>query len=168
MQLTFWQEKGLTWGSSDELTGLQTCVQNMISKRIKLVNMVQVMLFHWILPCQRRAFNMREFNPAEHQTLRELFDTTHKDIWKVLFKAAEVPPPITEDCGLSAKRRANPVSYMYFTRCSFPQYIRERNLSLPTNLTGLGGDSEADRLPSSTTRRQSNGSPNGHAVSGAL
>ena len=26
MRLTSWQEKGLAWGSSDELTGLQTCV----------------------------------------------------------------------------------------------------------------------------------------------
>ena len=123
----------------------------MISKKIKLVNVVQVMLFRRILPCQRWAFNMWEFDPAEHQTLRELFDTTHKDVWKVLFKAAEVPPPTTEDRGLSAKRPANPVSSLYFTRCAFPQYIRGRNLSLHANLTGLGSDSGADRLSSSTT-----------------
>ena len=103
-----------------ELTGLQTCVKNMISKKIMLVNMVQVMLFRRILPCQRRAFNMWEFDPDEHQTLRELFDTMHKDVCKVLFKAAEVPPPITEDRGLSAKHSANPVSSLCFTRCSFP------------------------------------------------
>ena len=42
---------------------------------------------------------MWEFDPAEHQTLRELFDAMHKDVWKVLFKAAEVPPPVTEDRG---------------------------------------------------------------------
>ena len=120
MRLTSWKEKGLSWGSSVELTGLQNCVKNMISKKIKLVNMVQVMLFRWILPCQRRAFNMWEFDPAKHQTLRELFDTTHKDVWKVLFKAAEVPPPITEDHGLSAKRPANLLSSLYFARCSFP------------------------------------------------
>src|SRR3990170_629029 len=30
MRLTSWQEKGLTWGSLNELTGLQTCIQNMI------------------------------------------------------------------------------------------------------------------------------------------
>ena len=65
----------------------------MIGKKIKLVNVVQVTLFRRILPCQRRAFNMWEFDPAEHQTLRELFNMTHKDVWKVLFKAAEVPPP---------------------------------------------------------------------------
>ena len=52
----------------------------MISKKIKLVNVVQVMLFRRILLCQRRAFNMWEFDPAEHQTPRELFDTMHKDV----------------------------------------------------------------------------------------
>ena len=45
---------------------------------------------------------MWEFDPAEHQMLRELFDTTHKDVWKVLFKGAEVPPSLAEDRGLSA------------------------------------------------------------------
>ena len=37
MRLTSWKEKGLSWGSSVELTGLQICVKNMISKKIKLV-----------------------------------------------------------------------------------------------------------------------------------
>ena len=52
----------------------------MMSKKIKLVNVDRVMLFHRILPCQRRVFNLWEFNPIEQQTLRELFDTTHKDV----------------------------------------------------------------------------------------
>ena len=52
----------------------------MISKKLKVVNIVQVMLFRRILPCQQRAFNLWEFDPAQHQTLRELFDTTHKDV----------------------------------------------------------------------------------------
>ena len=86
-----------------ELTGLQSCVKNMISKKIKLVNVVQVMLFRRILRCQRRAFSLWEFDPAKHQTLRELFDTTHKDVWKVLFKGAEVPPSLTEDRRLSVR-----------------------------------------------------------------
>ena len=83
----------------------------MISKKIKLVNMVQVMLLRRILPCQRRICNLWEFDPAEHQALRELFGMTHEDVWMALFKAIEVPPPITKDRGLSAKRRANPVSF---------------------------------------------------------
>ena len=133
MRLTSWKEKGLAWGAPTELIELQNYVKNMISKKIKLVNMVQVTLFRRILPCQKRAFNMWEFDPNKHQTLRELFDTTRKDVWKVLFKATEVPPPTTEDRGLNAKRPANPVSSLYFTRCAFPQCIRGRNLSLHAN-----------------------------------
>ena len=49
MRLTSWKEKGLSWGSPVELTGLQTCIKNMMSKKIKLVNVVQVMLFRRIL-----------------------------------------------------------------------------------------------------------------------
>ena len=51
--------------------------------------------------------------PGKHQTLSELFDTTHKDVWRVLFKGAEVPPSLTEDHGLSAKRPTNPVSFVH-------------------------------------------------------
>ena len=140
----------------------------MISKEIKLDNVVQVMLFRRIFLCQTRAFNMWEFDPAKHQTLRELFDTTHQDIWKVLFKSAEVPPPLTEDRGLSAKHPANPVSSLYLIRCSFPQYNHVKDLSLHAILTGLGSDSGADRLSGPTARRSSKGSPDGDAGSGAL
>ena len=84
-----------------------------MSKKIKLVNVVQVMLFRRILTCQRRAFNLWEFDLAQHQTLRELYDTTHKDVWRVLFKGAEVPPSLTKDRGLSAKRRAHSVSSIH-------------------------------------------------------
>ena len=104
VRLTSWKRKGLAWGASVELTGLQNCVKNMISKNIKLVNVVQVMLFRRILSCQRRSFNLWEFDTAQHQTLQELFDTMHKVAWKVLFKASEVPPPTSKDRGLSAKR----------------------------------------------------------------
>ena len=54
-RLTSWKEKGLAWGDLEELTGLQTCVQNLVNKKLKLVNVVQVMLIHRILPCQQRA-----------------------------------------------------------------------------------------------------------------
>ena len=63
-RLTTWKEKGLSWSSSVELTGLQTCVQNLVSKKLKLVNVVQVMLIRRILPCQQRDFSLWEFNPA--------------------------------------------------------------------------------------------------------
>ena len=91
----------------------------MITKKIKLVNVIQVMLIRRILPCQQRAFNLWEFDPTQHQTLRELFDTTHKNVWKVLFKGAKVPP-LTEDRRLSAKRPANPVSSVHLVGYLFP------------------------------------------------
>ena len=76
----------------------------MIDKNIKLVNVIQVMLVRRILPCQRWTCYLWEFNPAKHQTLLELFGMTHEDIWKVLFKAGETPPPMTKDRGLSLKQ----------------------------------------------------------------
>ena len=82
----------------------------MASKKLKLVNIVQVMLFRRILPCQQRDFNLWEFDPAQHQTLSRLFNTKHEDAWKVLFKSSGVPPPVTEDRGFCAKRQASVVS----------------------------------------------------------
>ena len=110
-RLTSWKEKGLTWGDLEELTGLQTCVQNLVNKKIKLVNVVQVMLIRRILPCQQRDFNMWEFDSAQHQTLSGLFDTTYEEAWRVLFKGAEAPASATEDRGFSSQRQAGEVSY---------------------------------------------------------
>ena len=114
MRLTSWKEMSLSWGDEEELTGLQKCIQSLVNKQLKLVNVIQVMLVRWILPCQERDFNLWEFNPAQHRTLNRLFDTTHEDAWRVLFKSAEVPPPITEDRGFSAKRHASAVSCFTF------------------------------------------------------
>ena len=63
-RLTFWKETGLSWGSKGEVTRLQTCIQTLVDKQLKLVNVVQVMLIRRILPCQQRAFNLWEFDPA--------------------------------------------------------------------------------------------------------
>ena len=54
--------------------------KDMEDKNIKLVNVVLVMLVRRILPCQHRACNLWEFDPAKHQTLLELFGSSHKDI----------------------------------------------------------------------------------------
>ena len=105
---------GLSWGKKKgELTGLQTCIQTLVDKKLKLVNVVQVMLIRLILPCQQRAFNLWEFDPARHQTLSRLFDTTYEDAWKVLFKGAEAPASATEDRGFSTQRHARAVSCFY-------------------------------------------------------
>ena len=57
-RLTSWKEKGLSWGSSVELDGLQKCIRSMASKKLKLVNIVQLCssagpsrVNNGILPC---------------------------------------------------------------------------------------------------------------------
>ena len=110
MRLTSWKESGRTWGDSEELIGLQACIQKLVDKKLKLVNVVQVMLIRRILPCQRRGFNMWEFDPAQHQTLNRLFDTMYEDVWRVLFKSAVAPASATEDRGFSLERPADEVS----------------------------------------------------------
>ena len=51
-QLTSWKETCLLWGNSAEVTGLQTCIKDLIGRKVNLVTVVQVMLFRRILPCQ--------------------------------------------------------------------------------------------------------------------
>ena len=70
------------------------------------------MLIRLILPCQQRAFNLWEFDPARHQTLSRLFNTMYEDAWKVLFKGSEVSPPVTEDRGFCTERQASEVSLL--------------------------------------------------------
>ena len=110
LRLMSWHKKGLNWASSDELSELQTHVQDMEDKSVKLVNVVQVMLVRRILPCQHRACNLWEFDPAKHPTLLELFVCTHKDIWKVLFKSGKPWPDSTEVRGYQLSRPASSVS----------------------------------------------------------
>ena len=64
MRLTSWKEKGQLWGSSEELTGRQSCPQTLVNKKLKLVKVIQVMLICRILPCQQRDFNLWEFDLA--------------------------------------------------------------------------------------------------------
>ena len=78
MRLTSWVEKSPNWSSSDELIVLQTRVQSMVDKDIKLVDVIQVMLVHQILPCQSLSLPLWEFNPKKHHTLERLFETTHE------------------------------------------------------------------------------------------
>ena len=111
IRLTSWKESGRTWGDSEELTGLQACIQKLVNKKLKLVNVAQVMLIRRILPCQQRDFNMWEFDSAQHQTLSRLFDTTYEEAWRVLFKGAEAPASATEDRGFISQRPASEVSY---------------------------------------------------------
>ena len=66
---------------------LQKHITNVLGKNIGLTNVVRIMLFCCVLPCECRAFHMWEFNPEEPRTLKRFFGTTHKEIWKLLLKA---------------------------------------------------------------------------------
>ena len=99
MRLTSWVEKSPDWCSPDELIALQTRVQSMVTKSVKLVDVIQVMLVRRILPCQHRSRPLWEFNPKKHQTLVRLFETTHEGAWKLLFKGHEKPPATDLDRG---------------------------------------------------------------------
>src|SRR4051812_38001317 len=85
-------------------------IQSMVGKNIKLVDVIQVMLVHWILPCQSQTYPLWEFDPEKHQTLERLFGTTHEDAWKLLFKGNETPPAIESDRGHDLAHPASALS----------------------------------------------------------
>ena len=58
IQLASWINKGLNWGSVNEVQTLQSRIRSLTERGIKLVNIVQVMLVRRILPCQRRPIRM--------------------------------------------------------------------------------------------------------------
>nr|XP_020189746.1 neurofilament heavy polypeptide-like [Aegilops tauschii subsp. strangulata] len=102
----------------------------MVDKDIKLVDVVQVMLVRLVLPCQRRACNLWEYDPAEHQTLRELYGSSHNDIWKVLFKSGKLWPDSAKHRGYQLSRSASPEWTKKAGRIHFPA-------PLPEELVGL-------------------------------
>ena len=83
----------------------------MVTKNVKLVDVIQVMLVRRILPCQRRSRPLWEFNSEKHQTLVRLFETTHEGAWKLLFKGNEKPPTTDSDCGHDCTHPASKVCY---------------------------------------------------------
>ena len=69
LQLASWINKGLDWGSVDEVQTLQSRIRSLLEKNTELINVIQVMLVRRVLPCQRRPLHMWEFNPEGPQTL---------------------------------------------------------------------------------------------------
>ena len=111
MRLTSWVEKSLDWCSPDELIALQTRVQRMVTRNVKLVDVIQVMLVRRILPCQRRSRPLWELNLKKHQTLVRLLETTHEGAWKLLFKGNEKPSATDSDRGHDCTQPASKVRY---------------------------------------------------------
>ena len=106
--------------SVDELMALQTRIQSMVDKNIKLVDVIHVMLVRQILPCQSRTSPLWEFDPEKHQTLVRLFGTTHEDAWKLLFKGDEKLPAIDSDRGHDLAHPASAVSPSHLKAYSLP------------------------------------------------
>ena len=126
MRLTSWLEKGLDWASSDKLTALPMHIKSMVDKKIKLVNVIQAMLFFFFFPCESRTCNLLEFDPAKHQTLQQFFGVTYEVIWKVLFMANKTWPKVTEDRGYNLTHPASPVSiFSCFQGVSFTYILKE-------------------------------------------
>ena len=119
----------------------------MLGENTGLTNVIQVMLFHRILPCQLRASPIWEFNPEEPRALKRFFGTTHENIWKQLFKAQKKWPKKTEDIGLDIKNPATAVSIIFSK--TYPTNISYTiEIILPAFLTGLDGKGGADQMSS--------------------
>ena len=144
MRLTSSLKKGLDWASSDEVSVLQTRIKSMVDKNIKLVSMIEVMIFCRILPCQSRTCHLWEFDPAKHQTLQRFFGTMHEDIWKVLFKANKSWPKTTEDRGHDLAHPASPVSLSCFK--VYPSLAYSRKMSKLPYLFFQGWTKKAERI----------------------
>ena len=85
----------------------------MINKDITLADVIQVMLIHRALPCQRRHLKMWEFNPEGPRTLQHFFGTMHKGICKLLFKKQKSWPRTSDDTGLNCNNLSSPVSIIF-------------------------------------------------------
>lgn len=109
-QLASWINKGLDWGSVDEVQTLQSRIRSLLEKDIDLINVVQVMLARRTLPCQRRPLRLWEFNPQGARTLQHFFGTTHKGMWKLFFGKRKQWPDTTEDIGPDCNHPDTPVS----------------------------------------------------------
>ena len=58
----------------------------MVEVKIKLTNVVQVMLRRRVLPCQHRNTPMWSYKSEDPTTMQYFFGTTHDKVWKLLFK----------------------------------------------------------------------------------
>ena len=110
IQLASWINKGLDWGSTDEVRTLQSRIRSLIERDINVVNVVQVMLVCRTLPCQRRPLCMWEINPEGPRTLQHFFGITHEGMWKLFFGKRKQWPDITEDIDLDCNHPDTPVS----------------------------------------------------------
>ena len=108
-QLASWVNKGLDWGPVDDVLTLQSRIRDLLERDVSLVKVMQVMLVHQVLPCQRRSLCMWEFNPEGPRTIQQFFSVTLEGMY--LFFGSQIECPDTsEDAGLNCNRPDTQVS----------------------------------------------------------
>ena len=76
----------------------------MIDRKLKLVDVIQVMLQRRNLPLQLRATPMWLYRPEDAAPVRHFFRTDLDGMWTTLFKPSKNTfPAAGEDCGLDAE-----------------------------------------------------------------
>ena len=96
----------------------------MVDKNTSLASVIQVILFHRILPCQRRTQYMWEFDPAGPRTLQRFFGMKHEKMWKLLFKNQKSWPETTEDLGYDNTHAATTVSSLVTLLCEPKEHTK--------------------------------------------
>ena len=111
-----WQRQSLEWGNPDKVTSLQEKIRA-LKKKIKLVDVVDVMLHRRILPLQLRASPMWLHKPSDAPTLQNFFRADLNGMWTALFKPSQnIFPEDGPDCGYDAENgpsEVNPCTNVY-------------------------------------------------------
>jgi hypothetical protein len=94
--LASWRRKGMDWGNPEEVTELQQKIKFLVDKKkVKLVDVVDVMVQRRILPLQLWASPMWAFKPEDTVPVNHFFCVSLSGMWMTLFKPSknESPPP---------------------------------------------------------------------------
>ena len=89
---------------------LQSRIRDLLKRDVNLVKVMQVMLVHQVLPCQRRSLRLWEFNPEGQQTIQQFFGVTLEEMYGLFFGSRIKCPDTTEDAGLNCNRLNTHVS----------------------------------------------------------
>ena len=109
-QLASWVNKGLDWGSVNDVLTLQSRIRDLLERDVSLVTVMQVMLVCRVPPCKRRPLRMWEFNPEESRTIQQFYGVMLQGMYGLLFGSRIKCPDTTEDAGLSCNRPDTQVS----------------------------------------------------------
>ena len=103
-QLASWVNKGLDWGPVNDVLTLQSRICDLLKRDVSLVKVMQIMLVHRVLPCQRRSLRLWEFNLERPRTIQQFFGVTLGEIYGLFFGSRIKCPDTIEDAGLNCNR----------------------------------------------------------------